>query len=63
MIGNAPRHLRGIVYWEPITTPDFGYTMGALKQYKANQYMANEGMKAFREENSQSVMMNLRHSS
>ena len=48
MIGNAPQHLRGVVYWEPITTPEFGYTMGALKQFKGNQYTANDGMKAFR---------------
>jgi len=48
MIGNAPEHMRGLVYWEPITTPDFGYKMGALKQYKDNQYMANDGFKAFK---------------
>lgn len=48
MIRNAPEHIHGLVYWEPITTPDFGYSMGALKQYKDNQYMANDGFKAFR---------------
>lgn len=48
MIDHAPEHLRGLVYWEPITTPDFGYSMGALKQYAGSQYMANEGMRAFR---------------
>ncbi len=48
MIQHAPPHLMGLVYWEPITTPDFGYKMGALKPYKDNLFMANEGMKAFK---------------
>lgn len=48
MIRHAPPHLRGLVYWEPITTPDFGYKMGALKQYQDNLYMANDGLKAFK---------------
>lgn len=48
MIEKAPEHLLGLVYWEPITTPDFGYTMGALKHYGGNKYAANAGMKAFR---------------
>ena len=48
LILNAPEHLHGLVYWEPITTPDFGYKMGALKPYNGNQYMANDGMKAFK---------------
>ena len=47
MITHAPEHLRGLVYWEPITTPDFGYKMGALKQYDGTRYMANDGMRAF----------------
>ena len=48
LIKKAPEHLHGLVYWEPITTPDFGYKMGALKQYEGNKYTANDGMKAFR---------------
>ena len=48
IIKNAPEHMLGLVYWEPITTPDFGYKMGALKLYKDNLYMANDGFKAFR---------------
>ncbi len=36
-----------MVYWEPITTPDFGYKMGALKPCGDRQFMANDGMKAF----------------
>lgn len=48
MIQHAPPHLRGLVYWEPITTPDFGYKMGALKPYKDNLFMANDGLKAFK---------------
>ena len=48
MMNHAPAHLTGLVYWEPITTPDFGYKMGALKPYNDHQFMANDGMKAFR---------------
>lgn len=39
---------RGLFYWEPLTTPDMGYGMGALKPYSRTLLQPNEGLKAFR---------------
>ena len=48
LISNAPEHMRGVIYWEPITPPSFGYKMGALKHVEGNKYTANDGMRAFK---------------
>ncbi len=49
ILNQSPPHLKGLVWWEPITTPDFGYKMGALRHFKDNQYTANDGLRAFKQ--------------
>lgn len=47
ILTHAGSHIHGIFWWEPLTTPDFGYTMGALKSYGGNNYGPNKALKAF----------------
>jgi len=48
IIGHAGQHIHGLFWWEPLATPDFRYTMGALKSYGGNKYGPNEALKAFK---------------
>lgn len=48
ILQNAPSHIHGLFWWEPLATPDFHYSMGALKSYGGNRYGPNEALKAFR---------------
>lgn len=48
IIHNHGEHLHGLMWWEPLATPDYHYGMGALKQYEGNKYGPNEALKAFK---------------
>lgn len=48
LIKNAGAHLHGLIWWEPLTTPDTNYRMGAMKVYGENKCGPNNALKAFK---------------
>lgn len=52
LINNMGSHLRGLIWWEPLTTPDAGYKMGAMKRVDKgdgkNYCGPNAALKAFK---------------
>lgn len=48
LIDNAGKHLHGLIWWEPLTTPDTNYRMGAMKKYGDNQCGPNKALKTFK---------------
>lgn len=47
LIRNTGKHLHGLIWWEPLTTPDSSYKMGAMKKYGEGKCGANKALKAF----------------
>lgn len=48
LISNSGKHIQGMIWWEPLTTPDAGYSMGAMKKAGEGKCTSNKALKAFR---------------
>ena len=48
LINHSGKHLKGLIWWEPLTPPNSGYTMGAMKKYGEHQCCPNKALEAFK---------------
>lgn len=48
LIANAGKHMHGLIWWEPLTTPDAGYSMGAMKDLGSGKCTPNKALRAFK---------------